>query len=192
MFKYDESNTGITPVESGIYEAYPCSYEVKTTQNTGNQMIVMSYRIRDDVNQPSAGGEVHYDNFVDTPKAQWRANLLTKATNAFKNGMDFGTIENWAEQMLGKPIRIKVKVEINEQDKRITNITGFSNSQVPMQVAPNVKRNNLNAAAANVAQGMEQQQAPQQNYGMQTQMNTASDPFKNNSSINISDDDLPF
>lgn len=178
-FGYDADNTGIKPITAGEYEVYPTTYESKLTQEKRNPMIVMNYKIRKDVEQDSQGSLIQFDNFVSTPNSQWRFNALTKATNMYESGHDFGTMENWAEEMLGKPIRVKVKMKKGNNGNEYPEISSFKKSEVPnMTEVPEVKSHEgMQQAAQNITQNMP----------------TPPDPFANGGQpLDISDDDVPF
>lgn len=178
-FGYDENNTGIKPIAAGEYEVYPTTYEVKLTQATRKPMTVMNYKIRNDVKQENQGSLLQYDNFVESEKAQWRFNALTKATNMYENGHDFGTMENWAEEMLGKPVRVKVRMRKDNKGNEYPEVSSFRQSKFPnMTEVPTVKSHKeMQQAAQNITQNMP----------------TPPDPFANGSQpLDISDDDVPF
>lgn len=178
-FGYDAENTGMEPLKAGEYEVYPTTYESKLTSKTRNPMIVMNYKVRSDVDQPNKGALIQYDNFVESPKSQWRFNALTKATDMYENGHDFGTMESWAEEMLGKPVRVKVKVEPSQNGKEYPSVSSFKKSDVPtMTETPQIKSHkDINDAANSI----------------QNNMPPANDPFADGGqSIDISDEDVPF
>lgn len=181
-FAYDEDNTEVEQIKAGEYEVYPTTYVAKNTQRTNNPMIVMNYKVRSDVDQPSQGALIQYDNFVLTKNSQWRFNLLTKSTELYENKHDFGTIEHWAEEMLGKPILVKVDMEKSNNGREYARVTGiYPSKQKPMKEQPQVKSHaEINSAAAAASKGV-------------NAANSNQDPFaKNNDAIDISDDDLPF
>ncbi|WP_437788601.1 DUF669 domain-containing protein [Lacticaseibacillus paracasei] len=184
-FVYDASNTGMEPLKNGEYEVYPYAYDVTPARTTGNKMIVMNYRVRDDIEQAGAGSEIRFDNFVDVANSRWRTNALTNATGAFQDKYDFGTIENWAEQMLGKPIRVKIDLEANSNGKSYPKVKNFMKSQVAMTHEPTVKH---------AKQSTPNQQSNVTPFSQPKQQQTTPDPFAGGSGkpIDISDDDLPF
>jgi len=165
---------------------YATSYADKLTQRTRNEMEVLNYRVRGDVDQPAKGSLIQYDNFVDTPKAQWRFNALTKATQMYENGHDFGTPSNWAEEMLGKPFIAVVAMEADKKGVMRPSVRSFKPSQhKPMTETPIIKSDKeLQNAASSVPDNM----------GATHPAGPATaDPFSNSgNSIDISDDDVPF
>ncbi|KRO16189.1 DUF669 domain-containing protein [Lacticaseibacillus saniviri] len=180
-FSYDENNVGIKPLEAGEYEVYPSAWAREQSKTSSNDMIQMNYIVRDDVEQPGQGNEIRFDNFVLTNSSAWRRNSLIKATNAYPNGFDFGTPENWAEEMLGKPVKVTVEME-TYNGKSNAKIKRFDKSDFPMTIQPQVKHH----------QQATNQQMPQTNASNPPV--SSPDPFANNNGnqINVSDDDLPF
>lgn len=176
-FKYNENNAGNSMItKAGEYEVYPNAYEYTMTKSTNRPMITMNYKVRDDVDQEGAGSEIRFDNFVDSTKSDWRFNALTKATGAFEDDHDFGNPQGWAEEMLGKPIRVKVKIE-ESNGKQYPAITSFKPSQETMSEAPEIK-NHDSSAKKTVSK---------------PSANVIKDPFADDGgSVSISDDDLPF
>lgn len=184
-FGYDASNAGRKPITAGVYEVYPTSYVSQLTREKRNPMIVMNYKIRSDVEQAGQGALLQYDNFVDSPNSDWRFNALTKATNVYENKHDFGTMENWAEEMLGKPVRVRVRMIKSSNGNEYPEVSSFSVSENPqMTETPEVKHHGaMNNAVNNVNQNLNQasQAKPQNNSYAPT-----------GGEIDISDDDLPF
>lgn len=187
-FGYDEKNVEIEQVTNpGEYEVYATSFADKLTNKTRNEMEVLNYRVRTDVDQPAKGAVIQFDNFVATPKAQWRFNALTKATEMYENGHDFGTPSNWAEEMLGKPIIVVVTMEKDLKGTLRPSVKSFKASKhKPMAENPVIKSHkDLDNAAAGIPDNMGAAHgapAPE-----------PIDPFTGNSGgVNISDDDIPF
>lgn len=176
-FKYNENNAGNSMItKAGEYEVYPNAYEYTMTNSTNRPMITMNYKVRDDVDQEGAGSEIRFDNFVHSPKSDWRFNALTKATGAFEDDHDFGNPQGWAEEMLGKPIRVKVKIE-ESNGKQYPSIASFKPSQEAMTEEPEIKQHDTSSPTT----------------ASKPAASTVKDPFADGGeSINISDDDLPF
>lgn len=195
-FKFDENNVGVQPLEAGEYEVYANAYSQETARTTGNQMIQLNYFVRDDVNQPGAGQEIRFDNFVVTPNSQWRFNALAQAVGT-PHGYDFGSPQGWAQAMMGKPVRVVVDMEESTNGKKYARVKSFKKSQVPMNVQPVYKENkqeSVSNAANNLNNHFSNNQSQNNQYGQQNQQNFGqSDPFQNNGqAIDISDDSLPF
>lgn len=177
-FKYDENNAGISPItKAGEYEVYPSAYVYTLTKATRNPMITMNYKVRDDVDQDGAGSEIRYDNFVDTPKSDWRFNALIKATGAFESGHEFGTLQGWAEEMLGKPVRVKVAMTTDKNGKQYPEIKSFKATAAPdMTEVPEVDHQGGGSSTPHASKS-----------------DTIADPFADNGKpIEINEDDLPF
>lgn len=183
-FGYDEDNAGKKPVAAGKYEVYPTTYEAKLTQNTRNPMITMNYKVRSDVDQASKGSWLQYDNFVDTPNSDWRFNALTKATTLYENKHDFGSMENWAEEMLGKPVLVTVKMQKSNNGQEYPVVSSFAPSKSSkMTETPDVKHHGaMNSAVNDVNKNLNN-----------ASFAAESDPFANNGQqVDIDDDSLPF
>lgn len=182
-FGYDEKNVGNEQItKAGEYEVYATTYADKLTQRTRKEMEVLNYRVRGDVDQPAQGSLIQYDNFVATPKAQWRFNALTKATEMFENGYDFGTPKNWAEEMLGKPFIAVVAMEEDNKGVLRPSVRSFKPSKhKPMSETPIIKsQKGVDTAVGSIPSNMGQQ-------------HNNPDPFANTGdSIDISDEDVPF
>lgn len=195
-FKFDENNVGVKPLEAGEYEVYANAYSQEIARTTGNQMIQLNYFVRDDVNQPGAGQEIRFDNFVVTPNSQWRFNALAQAVGT-PHGYDFGSPQGWAQAMMGKPVRVVVDMEESTNGKKYARIKSFKKSQVPMNAQPVFKENkqesvsnaanNLNNRFANNQQNAQTNNQPtQQSFGQR-------DPFANQGQpLDVTDDMLPF
>ncbi|WP_369707262.1 DUF669 domain-containing protein [Levilactobacillus brevis] len=185
-FGYDETNVGNEQItKPGEYEVYATSFADKLTQQTRNEMEVLNYRVRTDVDQPAKGALIQYDNFVATPKAQWRFNALTKATEMYENGHDFGTPSNWAEEMLGKPFIAVVTMEEDNKGVLRPNVKSFKPSlHKPMAEKPIIKSQKAIDAAANSVPA---------NMGNGAPAAGPTDPFTGNGGgVDISDADVPF
>lgn len=187
-FGYDEKNVGIERItKPGEYEVYATSFVDKLTNTTRKEMEVLNYRVRTDVDQPGKGALIQFDNFVATDKAQWRFNALTKATEMYENGHDFGTPSNWAEEMLGKPIIAVVTMEKDLKGMPRPSVKSFKPSaHKPMAEKPIIKSGKaVDAAAGNVPDNMGATHA--------APAPEPTDPFTgNDGGIDISDDDIPF
>jgi len=187
-FGYDEKNVGVEQItKPGEYEVYATSFADKLTKNSRKEMEVLNYRVRTDVDQPGKGALIQYDNFVATDKAQWRFNALTKATEMYENGHDFGNPSNWAEEMLGKPIIAVVTMEKDLKGQERPSVKSFKPSKrKPMAEEPTIKSHkDLDNAAAGIPDNMGA------SHGVPAPEPT--DPFTGNGGgVNISDNDIPF
>lgn len=161
MIKFDENNIGNEPIKAGEYEVYPNAFEVGVSQN-GNNRIQVNYYIRRDVDQPSTGQEIRYDNFTETENAAWRMNALMHCMK-FQNGAEFPDLTAWGKAILCKPVRVVVEMETNDRGKTYPVVKQFKESQHP----------NFSID-------------PQHKFGNGGQMNNFAHP------VNISENDLPF
>ncbi|MFS0560103.1 DUF669 domain-containing protein [Terribacillus sp. 179-K 1B1 HS] len=167
MFKIDHNNVGSEPIKPGEYEVVPVTYDKKWSTN-GNERIIFNYEIRSDVDQPSQGQEIRFDNFTIVENAQWRVNSASKAA-MIPDGTPFNSAEEWAQAMIGRPLRVVVG-EREHNGKKYPEVKAFKQPQA--SGLPSFSNNNNQ----------------QQNNNQSNQ-----DPFKNNGGpIDISDDDLPF
>ncbi|MDK7716054.1 DUF669 domain-containing protein [Aerococcus urinae] len=175
MFTYDENNRGLDPVKAGVYEVYANAYSLLTSQS-GNEMVQFNYYIREDVDQPSKGSEIRYDNFVDTENSKWRWNALTHAIGGIPNGTQM-TTQQWAEMVLGKPIKVKVELVPNSKGKEYPEVKAFYTTDVPnYSIAPKA------------AKPVKTQSKGFDSFGGMNQSSTAqADPF-----ASVFDDNLPF
>lgn len=206
-FVFDENNAGIKPIEAGEYEVYANAYDLTTTQGTGNQMIVMNYYIRDDIHQNGSGSEIKFDNFVDTEKARWRFNSLAKAVGT-PHGFDFGSVDNWAQMMLGKPVRVVIELELNTNNgKKNPKVKLFKPSTTPMNSQPVYKESRqqgISNAASRVSQSYSNNQysnqnsnyshpaEQQQNHQQSYQQSNGIDPMQAGNNFPPIPDDQPF
>lgn len=111
MFKIDYNEASdFEPIKPGEYEVIPVRFEKKLA-NSGNERIIMNYEIRSDVDQPCQGQKILYDNFTITQNSMWRFHSASKAAK-MPDGMDFKSMEEWAQTFLNKPIRVDVEEHV--------------------------------------------------------------------------------
>lgn len=106
-FKLDKENTGFKPLEEGEYEVYPVAFAKEVAKNSGNKLAQFNYIVRDDVDQPSKGQKIRFDNFVETEAAMWRVNQASEAVGLDMD-KDYASIYEWAEDFKGKAVRVVV------------------------------------------------------------------------------------
>lgn len=187
MIKFDENNVGMEPIKAGEYEVYANAFDIGFSQ-AGNERVQFNYFIREDVQQPSQGSEIRFDNFTNTPNAAWRMNSLMKALG-FQNGTEFPDMLTWAKTMLGRPLRVKVEMEANDNGKEYARVKQLKASQFPqMQQQPVIKMDQQQQSRANQFNQPNQASYGQPNINYQAQTNN----FDEGRPINISEDDLPF
>ncbi|XOQ16674.1 MAG: DUF669 domain-containing protein [Shouchella clausii] len=128
MFKVDYNQVSeFEEFKKGEYEVTVVGYEM-TQAKTGNNMVVLTYEVRSDVEQPCKGQKINYDNFVVSDKSMWRFHALSKAVGV-PEGTPFETYTEWAKTMQNKPLR--VVVGLREQNGRIyPQVNGFKPSEV--------------------------------------------------------------
>ncbi|MDO7281764.1 DUF669 domain-containing protein [Shouchella clausii] len=113
--------------KKGEYEVTVVGFEM-TQAKTGSNMVVLTYEVRDDVDQPCKGQKINYDNFVVSDKSLWRFHALSKAVGV-PEGTDFESFTEWAKTMQNKPVR--VVVGLREQNGRnYPQVNGFKPSEV--------------------------------------------------------------
>jgi hypothetical protein len=129
MFKVDHSKgEGFEIVKPGEYEVVAVNYDLKTS-STGNNMVVMDYEIRSDVEQPCQGQKILFDNFVVTDKSMWRFQQASKAAQ-FQDGITFNSYKDWADAFLNKPVRVVVSEREANNGKKYPQVDSFKVSQV--------------------------------------------------------------
>ena len=157
-FDSKKAENGFTLLPEGEYEVFISAIDHKFS-STGNEMLVVNYKVRDDVDQEGQGQEIRFDNFVNTEKALWRFHALNRALNA-SEGAEWEDFLEWKSFIKGKAVKVVVKHEEatmgKSKGKVFPTVTGFKTSNV----------------------GGELSFAP--------------DNTPNGTSIDISDDDLPF
>lgn len=158
-----------TPVPQGWYEVFISSVEKKTFK-TGSEGLALVYTIRGDIEQEAANRKL-FDNLVASPKAMFRWNDISKATN-----MPDGQVFNSAEEVIqafgqylnGQALQVRVKHEDRDD--------GTTQERVSA-----VKPSEYGAGQASNAFDPSQYASSNQ------------DPFaEDGKPIDISDDDLPF
>ncbi|AIC95408.1 DUF669 domain-containing protein [Shouchella lehensis] len=109
MFKVDYSKTTeFEGIKAGEYEVIIHSVEQKKS-STGKEMVVVDYEIRDDVDQPSKGMKVRFDNFVVDPNNEWRFQSLSKAVG-IPEETEFNSYKDWGDYILNQPILLNVGI----------------------------------------------------------------------------------
>lgn len=135
MFKIDHSKgDGFEVVKPGEYEVTVINYELKQA-SSGNNMVVVDYEIRSDVDQPCQGQKINFDNFVVTEKAMWRFQQASKAAG-FPNGIEFSSFAEWAKAFVNKSLRVVVSQREDQNGKKWPQIDSFKPSEVS---APNTE-----------------------------------------------------
>ncbi|SDJ20652.1 DUF669 domain-containing protein [Natribacillus halophilus] len=128
MLKIDYSKAGSEPVKPGEYEVLPTEYAVETARS-GNQMVQFNYTIRDDVDQPSQGSKINYDNFVWTQNSLWRFQAAAKAS-AIPEGTEMNTPEDFGQAFKNRPLRVVVELEEQRNGREYPTVKSFKETQV--------------------------------------------------------------
>lgn len=115
FFTFDENEAkgGFEPLPVGEYETIISNVENKTSSN-GNPMLAMTLTVREDVPQ-EGGGRKLFDNLVMTEKAKFKFHQLFKALG-FTNGARFNSLDEIAQAIAYKPLRVKTKHELDNRD----------------------------------------------------------------------------
>lgn len=178
--KIDKNNTGFKALEAGTYEVYPVAFDATTAKSSGNNMAVVNYLVRDDVEQAGQGQEIRFDNFVETDAALWRMNQAGTASHMDED-KEYESIHEWAADFMGRPIRVDVKLT-ERNGRQYPEVAGFKESLAGGFMSP---------------QKMEEYKAKKAGNAVGNAKPKKDDPFKadanaNAAPVDISDDDLPF
>ena len=133
-FKVDHSQgEGFEIVKPGEYEVTAVNFTLDKAKS-GNNRVIVDYEIRSDVDQPCQGQKILYDNFTVVDNAMWRFHQASKAAQ-FPDGKEFGSYKEWANELMGKPLRLVVG-EREYNGKKYPEVKGFKVSEVmaPEQV----------------------------------------------------------
>lgn len=126
-FKVDHSaGSNFETVKPGEYEVKAINFTLDKA-NSGNNMVIVDYEIRSDVDQPCQGQKILYDNFVVTDKSMWRFQQASAAAG-FPNGKEFDSYKEWANEFIEKPIRVVVE-DRTYNGKTYPQIKGFKVSE---------------------------------------------------------------
>jgi hypothetical protein len=129
-FKIDHSQVEEKTFERvvpGEYEVTVINYELKKA-STGNNVVVVDYEIRSDVEQNCKGQKILFDNFTVSDNAMWRFQQASKAAQ-FPDGKEFETFKAWAEAFLNSNLRLVVG-EREWNGKTYPQVKGFKVSEV--------------------------------------------------------------
>lgn len=179
LFVVDSQNVlGKSVKEAGSYNVkiLPDS-ECKKTKGTNNDMAVFNYEVLDGAYK---GGKILYDNVV------WDHNDIEFSTKRFNTilaaiGVPDGTAIDSIQQL------------VNAAKNKTLNITvDWKHSDYNDRWNLSVKAYNKFDTEGSKPNGVERPKGNGANKEAFTQSNSTIDPFVNNSTIDISDDDLPF
>lgn len=107
LFDVDYNNAGSAGhVPPGFYEVYVSDYQIGRSR-AGNEIISLFYTVREDINQPSQGGKLNYDNFNVIPTSKWRMDAFARAVG-IPDGTPINSAVEWANLMVNKDLIVKV------------------------------------------------------------------------------------
>lgn len=104
-------------IPEGNYECFISATDVKTS-STGNKMIEINYKIREDVEgqEEYAGQEIKFDRIVFTPQTEWQYHRMFGAVG-FDPETTFETHEEFAKALKGRAVLVEVVHEEATQGK---------------------------------------------------------------------------
>lgn len=123
-------------ISEGRYQAIIKEAEV-TKSSAGNDMIKVTVVIRDDVAQTFAKRKVW--DYIVPEKAKWKAQQVAKAVG-IENGKSIATIQEFAKEILFKPVTITIKHEkdtYNGEEKIREKISYYDVPEAPARAQEN-------------------------------------------------------
>ena len=139
MIKVDYNQAPVfEEFKNGFYEAVVA--EVKATKTKGGKpMLVFNYIVRDDVDQTCKKKQVNFDNFVIQEDNEYFAGFFAQRSIAYgvPNGMNFDTYTEWAQSVVGNPVRLKIEAVQNGQYTN-ANVVGWHPTEKPMSTGTRV------------------------------------------------------
>lgn len=130
MFKVDhkKAETTFEVITPGEYEVVVINYDLKKSATSGNNVVVVDYEIRSDVEQKCKGQKILFDNFTVADNSMWRFQQASKAAK-FPDGVEFDSFKAWSDTFLNKNIRLVVG-EREYNGKKYPQVKGFKVSEV--------------------------------------------------------------
>jgi Protein of unknown function (DUF669) len=133
VFDPTQAEGSFTLLPEGEYEVFISEIDSPTFSSNGNEMLVVNYTVRDDVEQEGQGTKIRFDRFTNTAAALWRFHALNKALKVEK-GASWENFGEWAEFLKGKAVRVRVEhVEATfgkNAGKVFPEVKGFKESEV--------------------------------------------------------------
>ena len=170
---YSNIGGGFEPLPIGEYECIISEVKVDKSQS-GYDMLKLTLTIRDDVPQHGQKRKF-FDNVVAMEKTMWRFNAIAKAAG-LPAGQEFATIGDFAKAIQYKPVRVKNKHE---------EYNGSKQDRIAYYMESKVQAPAGGAAAVDLF--------ADPFAGGAAAVDPFADPFAGGSTtINISDEDLPF
>lgn len=112
---YTDVNAGFSALPIGEYECIISKVEMTKAQS-GNQMIKVTLTVRDDIEQEGRKRKF-FDNLVVLDNMMWKFQQVSKAVQ-LPAGQDIATPEDFAQAIQYKPVRIKNKHEMYNDEKQ--------------------------------------------------------------------------
>lgn len=145
MFDISE-NEGFELIKAGDYEAFVSEVTAPTNIN-GKMVSNISYKIREDIDQPYKNREIKFDYFSDADNMKWKIASLAKALGFFENPetskdvngvrkLAFNSFEDFLNACLNKPLLISVSEElyVNKKGEEKTKNTVIKYDQTKSDV----------------------------------------------------------
>ena len=113
-------------IAEGDYECIIADAEI-TESKSGYPMLKLTVTVRNDVKQPHRKQKL-WDYLVASEKAMFKFQQVAKAIG-LPNGKDFGTMEDYRNAILYKPVKVKVIQEdntYNGETKKQARIKSYS------------------------------------------------------------------
>lgn len=218
FYDVDYNNASDGQVTPGFYEVFVSDYSIGKATTTGNTVVNLFYKVRDDIIQPHQGAQIQYDAFVETPNAKWRFDTAAKAAG-IPNGTPIQSAQDWAMMMINKDVRVKIAMSSpNQQGNTYPEVKSYYPTELPNQGRPmpvlvkameqQQRQQNVHSAAQTIINNGYQQpgnvqpagyqaqqqgmQQPQQGSAQQQSL-PGTDPMANTwQGAPLTDADLPF
>lgn len=110
-------------VQPGEYEVTVVNFEPK--QVGDKNVISVDYEIRSDVDQPSKGQKIRFDDFFCTEKALWKIENASIAAGFSEEESEFEKYTDWAKSYLNKKLKVKVVHEAGRDGKMWPRVSGY-------------------------------------------------------------------
>ena len=122
-------------VKSAPQTIAPGEYEVIVSNFEGKQVgdknvISVDYEIRDDVDQPSQGMKIRFDDFFCTEAALWKIENASIAAGFTQEEAEFEKYSDWAKTFLNKKLRVVVKLEEAKNGNEYPRVKYYNKSKV--------------------------------------------------------------
>ena len=166
---HEEAFEGNAKIEDGTYEVVIEKANEDATKG-GSEYMEFRLRIRNDIKQPSQNMIIFHKIWKGKETGKYHTGMINTLGKAAQlpNGKSYNSMEELLNDFVGKPLKVTVKNETSEYNGK-----PYENLNVKYQEQteyPNVQHVNKDKTKAG-----------------------GNDPFPSNgSSIDISDDDLPF